>query len=136
MACIVNSGWALEGDTRRMQRGTQCLAKDGHVCFSLVEKTIDDMLTELGISHEKEVKYPNSDFRCGLARGVYIEYFGLTGDPGYDAKTQQKLTYGRGLGMPLLALYSSDVAESHKLRETLLFACTGQHLQTEENLRF
>jgi len=81
----------LEDGARRTSRGTQCLAKDGHVCLSLGEKTIDDLLHSHGITHEKEYPYPERDFRADfLVDGVFIEYFGLTGDPDYDAKTRLK----------------------------------------------
>jgi hypothetical protein len=99
LAAFVEAG-VLEDGTWKMPRGTQCLAKDGHVCLSLAEKTIDDLLTELGIRHEKEVRYPEGDFRCDfVANGVYIEYFGLTGNPEYDLKTEQKLSLGKRLGI-------------------------------------
>ena len=41
LAALIAAG-VLEGGARRTSRGTQCLAKDGHVCLSLGEKTIDD----------------------------------------------------------------------------------------------
>lgn len=44
----------LDEDARRTSRGIQCIAKDGHVCLSLGEKTIDDFLHARGIAHEKE----------------------------------------------------------------------------------
>lgn len=54
---LVKSG-VLDEDAQKMARGIRCLAKDGHCCLSLGEKTIDDALFSLGISHEKEPKYP------------------------------------------------------------------------------
>jgi hypothetical protein len=42
----------LEDDVRRTLRGIQCIANDGHVCLSLGEKTIDDLLFSLSIEHE------------------------------------------------------------------------------------
>ncbi len=49
------------------------------MCLSMAEKTIDDLLTEMGIDHEKEVPYPESAYRCDfVSNGVFIEYFGLS----------------------------------------------------------
>jgi hypothetical protein len=119
LAALVQAG-VLEDGTRKMQRGTQCLAKDGHVCLSLAEKTIDDLLTEIGVRHEKEVRYPEGDFRCDfLANDVYIEYFGLTGNPEYDLKTEQKLSLGKRLGIEIVALYPGDLASPSGLQKKL-----------------
>jgi hypothetical protein len=119
LAALVQAG-VLEDGTRPRQRGTQCLAKDGHVCLSIAEKTIDDMLGELGIPHEKEVPYPERGFRCDFfANGIYIEYFGLTGNPEYDLKTEQKLALGKQLGITILPLYPGDVTSPSKLRKRL-----------------
>jgi hypothetical protein len=54
----------LENGTRRLLLGTHCIARDGHVCFSLGEKTVDDLLTEMGIQNEREPHYPNANFRA------------------------------------------------------------------------
>ena len=50
LKALIEAG-VLEDGTRRTSRGTQCLAKDGHVCLSLGEKTIDDFLYTHGIPH-------------------------------------------------------------------------------------
>ena len=50
LAALIAAG-LLENDARRLARGTQCLARDGHVCLSLGEKTIDDLLHANGIQH-------------------------------------------------------------------------------------
>lgn len=126
LAALVEAG-VLEDGTRRTQRGTQCLAKDGHVCLSIAEKTIDDMLTELGILHDKEVHYPEGGFRCDfLANGVYIEYFGLTGNPEYDLKTQQKLSLGKQLGIEILPIYPDDITCLSELRKRLALLHSGK----------
>ena len=119
LGALVAAG-ILEDGTRKMQRGTQCIAHDGHVCLSLAEKTIDDLLTNLGVPHEKEVKYPEGAFRCDFfANGVYIEYFGLTGDREYDIKTKEKLLLAERLGIRMLALYPHDVVRHSALRQRL-----------------
>jgi hypothetical protein len=49
VADAIVGGQALEDGTQRMARGTRCLAQDGHLCHSLAEKTIDDLLHSYGI---------------------------------------------------------------------------------------
>ncbi len=117
---LIEAG-VLEDGTRRTSRGTTCLARDGHTCRSLGEKTIDDLLFSLGIPHEKEITYPESkfitDFNVG---GIFIEYFGLAGDPDYDAKIRQKEELCTDHGIKLIAIYSSDLLSSSKLKRKLL----------------
>ena len=116
---LIESG-VLEDDARRMSRGTQCLARDGHICLSLGEKTIDDTLHALGIPHEKEASYPEGDYRVDSAVGdVFIEYFGLTGDADYDAKTKVKQSVCKKHGIRLIAIYPIDLASPKKLESKL-----------------
>jgi hypothetical protein len=111
----------LEDGTRRLTRGTQCIANDGHVCLSLAEKTIDDLLTELGIPHQKEVPYPEGRFRCDfLADQTYIEYFGLRGDPDYDIKIELKIALCKRLGLRLVAIYPEDLLQRAVLESKLI----------------
>jgi hypothetical protein len=111
----------LEDDARRLSRGTQCLARDGHLCHSLGEKTIDDTLFALGIPHEKEVDYPEGGFRADFdVNGVLIEYFGLSGDADYDAKTRAKQGICVTHGIKLISLFPSDLAGPEKLRSKLV----------------
>jgi hypothetical protein len=110
----------LEDDARRMSRGTQCLAKDGHICFSLGEKTIDDALCVLAIAHKKEAPYPEGGFRADFAaKGGFVEYFGLTGDVEYDSKTRLKQIICKTHGIKLISVYPRDLASSTKLRSKL-----------------
>lgn len=110
----------LEDGTRRMNRGTQCLAKDGHVCNSLGEKTIDDLLSALGIPHEKEPKYPEENYRADFkVNNVFIEYFGLTGNPEYDEKTKMKKILCEKYRITLVSLFPMDLIDSKKLEEKI-----------------
>ncbi len=111
----------MEDGTRRTSRGVQCLANDGHVCFSLGEKTIDDLLYYNGIPHEKEPAYPEGNFRADFAvGGRFIEYFGLAGDPEYDAKTKLKQEICERYGITLVSIYPSDLAATKRLEQKLL----------------
>jgi len=103
----------LENGTRRTARGTHCLAKDGHVCLSLGEKTIDDFLYSLGITHDKEPRYPDSRLRADfLVSGTFIEYFGLMGNAGYDEKTKLKKALCKEYGIKLISIYPKDLVSS------------------------
>jgi hypothetical protein len=116
---LVQAG-ILEDGARRTSRGTQCLAKDGHVCLSLGEKTIDDFLYGYKIAHEKEPHYPEGNFRADFfVDGIFIEYFGLAGDPEYDAKTKLKQRICKKHGIQLISIYPSDLVDIEKLEGKL-----------------
>src|SRR5690606_3617607 len=53
---LVEAGLADAGV--RMARGTVLPARDGHVCFSLREKVVDDFLHMHQIAHKREPHYP------------------------------------------------------------------------------
>jgi len=117
---LVEAG-VLEDAAQRTSRGTRCLAKDGHVCLSLGEKTIDDFLYAHGIPHEKEPHYPEGNLRADfIVNGVFVEYFGLKGDPDYDAKTDLKQGICKKYGIRLVSVYPSDLVNSRKLEAKLL----------------
>ena len=95
------------------------MAKDGHACNSLDEKTIDDLLSANGIAHKKEPYYPShrllnpnrkkrADWKVG---DIYIEYFGLAGTPAYDQRTFEKLQLAAENGLELIPLFPSDVVD-------------------------
>ena len=106
---LVKSGILPEG-TRRLEIGTMVLAKDGHLCLSLAEKEIDDFLSESGISHKKEVYYPDSNFRTdwelfGFSTRIFVEYFGLMNNKDYAVKSRTKVSMAKQNGILLLELY-------------------------------
>ena len=110
----------LEDGARRTARGVQCRAKDGHMCYSLGEKTIDDMLLAMGLEHEREPTYPDSDYRADFRVGdCLVEYFGLAGNPEYDAKTKSKLALAKRKRIRLVAVYPTDLASRKKLERKL-----------------
>ncbi len=117
---LIEAG-VLEDGTRRTSRGTQCLAKDGHICMSIGEKTIDDFLHIHGISHDKEPKYPESNYRADFQVGnVFIEYFGLAGDPDYDKKIAIKQEICKKHKIKLVALYAADLVSVKNLESKIL----------------
>ena len=120
LEALIEAG-VLEDGTRRTSRGTQCLAKDGHICLSLGEKTIDDFLYQEGLDHQIEPPYPEGNFRADfLVNGVLVEYFGLKGNPDYDAKTEMKRRICKKHGIKLISVYPSDLVSTRKLKAKLL----------------
>lgn len=110
----------LEDGTRQTGRGIQTIAKDGHVCLSLGEKTIDDYLFDHNIPHSIEPRYPDSNYRADFeVNGIFIEYFGLTGNADYDAKTREKKALCKKHGIKLIALYPKDLISDAKLSKKL-----------------
>lgn len=86
----------------RRSRGIQCVAWDGHVCHSLGEKTVDDLLARAAIPHEREPRYPDGSFRADWCIGsTLVEYYGLAGDEAYDARraTKEALAHRHGIAV-------------------------------------
>jgi len=119
LQALIEAG-VLDEDARRTSRGTQCVAKDGHVCFSLGERTIDDFLHARGITHDKEPSYPETNYRADFAvNGILIEYFGLQGDPDYDNKIKEKQEICKKYDMSLISIYASDLVNITRLESKL-----------------
>jgi hypothetical protein len=119
LAALVEAGILADG-TQEGVFGTRCLAKDGHQCLSLAEKTIDDFLTIHNIPHDKEVPYPGARYRADFSvRGIFIEYFGLKGNQEYDLKTMAKIDFCNGHSIQLVELYAEDLINDKKLKEKL-----------------
>lgn len=119
LGALVAAG-VLEGGARKTSRGIQSLARDGHACYSLGEKTIDDFLFRRGVAHEREPAYPEGAFRGDFKiRDVIIEYLGLAGDPAYDAKTKAKEEVCRRHGIRLILVLPADLATIGGLEDKL-----------------
>jgi len=101
----------LETDARKMSRGYMCLAKDGHECLSMGEKSIDDWLYDHEIEHEKEPEYPGeSNFRGDWKVGEYfIEYWGLKGQEDYDNKILVKREIAKKHEIKLIEINPDDI---------------------------
>lgn len=118
---LIQAGLLTDG-TRPMSRGTQCIAKDGHVCLSLAEKQIDDWLYDQGVPHEREPHYPGSRFRADFrVNNILIEYFGLTGDVDYDDKTNRKQAICKAKGIRLASIFPKDIVSINGLEKKLGF---------------
>ncbi|WKZ40888.1 MAG: hypothetical protein QY328_02390 [Anaerolineales bacterium] len=116
---LIQAG-VLDDGTRKSGRGIQTIAKDGHICLSLGEKTIDEYLYSHGIFHEKEPRYPEGNFRADFKVGeTFIEYFGLMGSPDYDMKTKEKILLCKKHNIALIAIYPEDLVSLKKLEDKL-----------------
>ena len=93
--------------------------EDGHIVKSISEQVIDDWLSEQGIFHGYETpldigedKPLKPDFclknYLGKGEDVYIEYFGLQGQPKYDEHTAYKMKHYERLGITVVCLYPKD----------------------------
>ncbi|HVA68598.1 MAG TPA: hypothetical protein VNF45_04745 [Candidatus Binataceae bacterium] len=111
---LVAAGILPEG-SRRMGYGTVVLANDGHECLSLGEKTVDDLLSHHGIAHEKEVPYPDVNYRADwriVVNGaqLYVELFGLDGQTDYTRRMKQKIKFAQESGIQLVFFARPDLA--------------------------
>lgn len=81
---------------------------DGHKARSQDEVKVDDWLHAHGIPHECEPKLKGMrpDWRVG---NVYIEYWGLSGQQGYEARREEKLALYRKRRLKLVELFPEDV---------------------------
>ena len=110
----------LVGDVNRTTRGTRCIAEDGHVCLSLGEKTIDDLMHRLGIPHAKEVPYPEGGMRADfMVANTLVEYFGLHGDPQYDEKSARKREICANHDVQLVEVFPADLLDVRRLEARL-----------------
>jgi len=108
-ASLVHAGVLPEG-SKKLKIGTMVLALDNHLCFSLIEKEIDDYLFLNNILHQKEIKYPNSDLRCDWEinyknKKYFVEYFGLMNIKEYALKVEIKKKIALENNIILIELY-------------------------------
>jgi hypothetical protein len=100
------------------KRGLQSKGKDGHWCLSVFERQVDDFLTNRGIEHEHEPRWPkHPDFNPRGAKradwrlpdGTMVEAAGMLSDPIYAEKIQQKRAMAEALGIRLVVLTPEQV---------------------------
>lgn len=119
---------ALPDGVLSTARGIRCLAKDGHTCHSLDEQRIDDWLHAHHLDHEREPIYPQhpslnpagkrrADWKV---KGIYVEYFGLVGDPEYENRMDEKILLAQEFNISLIAIFPSDIENLDKRLGRLL----------------
>lgn len=82
---------------------------DGHKARSREEKLIDDWLDKRGIRHEREprLKGMRPDWRVG---DVYIEYWGMANQQGYEVRRAAKVEMYRKRRLKLVELFPDDLS--------------------------
>ena len=107
----------LVGEAWRPSRGTLCTASDGHPCRSLAERSIDDWLTNRGISHRVEPHWPkDAELNPGgklradweLCDGTFIEYAGLNSEE-YNLRIETKRMLAAKAGLELIVIFPQDL---------------------------
>ncbi len=112
----------------RTTRGTTVVAKDGHMCRSLLERVIDDFFFDHGIAHEIEPAYPYdpelnrngslADWK--LHDGTFVEALGFPNRTDYMAKAERKIRLADGHKIPLVTLTENDLNRLEKIFERWL----------------
>jgi hypothetical protein len=116
---LVEAG-VLDSAARRNVLGTTCVGKDGHVCLSIAEKTIDDFLSQRGIVHAREVPYGGGKFRADFIIGkTVVEYFGLMNQSDYQFKAEKKMEFCKSESIPFVAIYPEDLIDDRLLEHKL-----------------
>ena len=99
---IVSGGYdRTPAEMLRYRRSLPRESLDGKYVKSFGEKVIADFLFEHDIIYRYERNFwwndrpYRPDFTIGDNRGIVIEYFGLEGDPDYDAMSEEKRNYWR-----------------------------------------
>lgn len=115
----VRGGYALDGP--EMLKHRRLLVREtirGDFVKSHGEKVIANFLFEHGVPYRYEaaLHWSGRVYRPDFTHyqrggGVVIEYFGLRGEPGYDAESQKKVAFWRELhGWDLIEVYPEDLA--------------------------
>jgi hypothetical protein len=118
VAGLVTDGWRIKG------AGVMCHAADGHLCRSLLERTIDDWLTSHRIVHEREPRWPHDpDLNpSGMRRadwllpdGSFVECAGMMSRPEYATKMAEKRELARRAGITLHMIEPEDMLMLDKI---------------------
>jgi len=107
----------LLSDGVRTSRGIVVMAKDGHLCRSLLERQIDDFFCDHGIAHEAEPHYPFDaehnvhGFRADwkLSDGTFVEALGFPKNTEYMAKAERKLKLAALNDIPVVTVMYEDI---------------------------
>jgi len=97
---------------RRTGRGTRTHANDGCRCNSREEVRIDNWLSEAGIPHKKEIKYPHHPIynKSGQKRvdwlvgSTWVEYVGLWSEQEYRKRFKDKIDLAQALKLDLVVI--------------------------------
>lgn len=86
------------------KQGKRYSCKDGHLARSVYEQRLDDWLTDHGISHDCEPRYPwDKRYRADFLVGdTFIEVWGVTGSERYERRKAHKIEQCEQHGLKLI----------------------------------
>lgn len=104
---------------------------DGHYVRSQGERTIDNWFYLNQIAHEYEKclikpdgKWMFPDFSLPysmdgkyigpMAKGIYVEYWGIENDKDYDIRKEQKMAFYKAVGFDIIPLTPADIKDINK----------------------
>ena len=132
---IVSEGYGPEAaEILRYRRSLTRQTLDRKYVKSFGEKVIANFLFEHDIEYKYEWRFwwdgrsyhPDFTIFTGARGGIIIEYFGMAGDPDYDAMSEDKRDYWRNKpGWELIEFFASDLGRNGEevfrdlLKETL-----------------
>ncbi len=73
---------------------TKFKAKDGHEVDSDLELRVDNALNMADLTHRVQPSIPGCNFKADFLVGdVFVEVWGIKGDPKYEERKQKKLSF-------------------------------------------
>lgn len=94
--------------------GIKYVGDDGHSLRSLYEQRVCNWLSAHSVEHSCEPRLLQTNYRADfLAKGYYIEIWGVTGNEIYSARKQKKLALYAANNLPLI-----DISHSRFSRNT------------------
>lgn len=107
--------YGIELRTSGWRKSFMC--KDSHLVKSSYERRVDDWLFENGINHEYEPVLPFGNMKADfLAKGIYIEIFGVIHNSRYSERKARKIECYRSHGLHLVIINYWDFTSQNKDR--------------------
>lgn len=122
-AHLLDAAGLLEGSFNSNSLGRRSISRCGHLCLSLGERAICELLFRRKIAHSREPLYPvhevhnpNGKSRADFLVGnLWIEFAGLKGKPDYDDRMEKKVALATELKIDLLVIEPSHLESLDKL---------------------
>jgi hypothetical protein len=116
-AHLLDAAGLLEGNFNPKSRGRRSISSCGHLCLSVGERAICELLFRRRIAHSREPLYPahevhnpNGKSRADFLVGnLWIEFAGLKGQSDYDDRMAKKVALATELKLDLLVIEPSHL---------------------------
>lgn len=110
-------------DGTRIGRGHASVAADGHMCRSILERSVEDFFIRMGTHHETEPDYPYHrelnpfGYRADwlLDDGTLVEAAGMMAMDSYRLKIEKKAQLAQELGLGMIVILPSDVPRLNEI---------------------